>query len=592
MHNKLNVSPWTKFRTAAERPPGERLEVKTLAQEAAPVPSVGRSRGPASAVASAAVRLALYFALAVVLQYASGAYRDDFSGYNDEPSHYVTALMVRDYFAAGVPRGAMRFAENFYIHYPKMALGHWPPAAYIVFGIWMLFFGGGRISALLLLALFAAACALLLFLAARRALSPASANLIAIAFLLLPIVQMHYNMVMLEAPLTLISLAAVLALIRFVERDRWMDAVWFGLLAGAAIMTKGNAWALLLTPLIAFVLLRQVRRIFDPRMFLALGVIAVLCVPFTIWTMPMVKDGWDGGSFTWKFFFTAMPQLARFLFEIVGVVFSACFLAGFWEKFLVPVWKRRLEPFWAVMAAYILSVWIFHGAVPTSIEPRKMFAAAPAMLLLAGAGVDWLTGVLPRRIPLPRRRILVPAAIGLAFAGVTFAIPRGYCRGFVRAVDFLLAKPEWSDVGFFVSSNTDGEGRLIAEVANREITPRHILIRSSKALVKTNWQLTEYQLRCTTPQQVSDTLNRLSVAVVVLHHEPTREKDTHPHHYLVREMLKNNPDWQRVYYDQPHCSRHTANEEIAVYVYRPDPSRKLSNVEVDLENKIGRTLRY
>src|SRR5262249_53137559 len=153
---------------------GQRAEVNAVSQATAPVESTGRQHRPRSGVAFAAVQLTLYFALAVILQSASGAYRDDFSGYNDEPSHYTTALMVRDYFAAGFPHGAMRFAENFYVHYPKMALGHWPPAAYIVFGIWMILFGGGRIPALLLLALFTAVSALLLFLAARRVLSLAS----------------------------------------------------------------------------------------------------------------------------------------------------------------------------------------------------------------------------------------------------------------------------------------------------------------------------------------------------------------------------------------------------------------------------------
>ncbi len=560
--------------------------------EIAPVADAAAKRRIGFAVAAAVLQLALYFGLAVILQRASGAYRDDFSSYNDEPSHYVTALMVRDYFAAGLPHGAMRFAEDFYIHYPKMALGHWPPAAYIVFGIWMLVFGGGRISALLLLALFTAGSALLIFRSARRVLSLASAHVIALGFLLLPTVQSHFNMVMLELPLTLVSFAAILALVRFVERDQWLDSAWFGLLAGTAIMTKGNAWALVLTPPLALLLLGEIRRIFHPRLFLAMGLIAALCGPFTVWTMPMVKDGWDGGSFTWKFFFTAMPQLGGFLFQIIGVVFSVCFAGGVWSKFLEPIWRRRLDPFWSVMAAYILSVWVFHGVVPTSIEPRKVFAAAPAMLLFAGAGVDWLVSLLPRRIPIRYRQILVPAAVAAAFAAVTFEIPRGYCPGFVRAVNFLLAKPELADAGFFVSSNTDGEGRLIAEVASREIVPKHILIRSSKALVRTNWQLTQYELHCHTPQEVRELLNRLSVALVVLHNEPMRDKETRPHHQLLRAMLQDSPDWQRIYYDQPHCNRHTATEEIAIYAYRPDPVRKISHVEVDLENKIGKTLRY
>ena len=90
----------------------------------------------------------------------------------------------------------------------------------------------------------------------------------------------------------------------------------------------------------------------------------------------------------------------------------------------------------------------------------------------------------------------------------------------------------------------------------------------------------------------SSSVNRLSIAIVVLHDEPMRERETHPHHKLLCEMLRSNPDWQKIYYDQPHCNRHTATEEISIYAYKPDPVRKISQVEVDLENKIGRTLRY
>jgi len=215
--------------------------------------------------------------------------------------------------------------------------------------------------------------------------------------------------------------------------------------------------------------------------------------------------------------------------------------------------------------------------------------AAPALLLFAGAGVDSLVLLLPHRMPLHRRQIMAPALVALAFFAITFEVPRGYCQGFVRAVDFLLAEPKLDDVGLMVSSNTDGEGRFIAEVASHEPSPRRVLIRSSKALVKTNWQLTDYQLRATTTGQVRDILNRLSISVLVVHNEPMRE--AHTHHRLLLAMLKENPDWQPIYTDHVRCSRHTQGEEIVIYSYKPDPFRKAANVEVDLENKIGRTLR-
>jgi hypothetical protein len=315
----------------------------------------------------------------------------------------------------------------------------------------------------------------------------------------------------------------------------------------------------------------------------------VICAPFTLWSMRMVKHGWDADSSNWKFAARAMPQLGVFMFSMVGVVLAVCVLVGLWLKAILPLWNKRLESYWAVMAAYVASVWIFHVLVPTSVEPRKVLAAVPALCLFAGAGMDRLAHALPSRISLRTRQIVVTAGVSLAFIVFTFEIPRAYCSGFVRAVQFLRSKPELKDVGFFVSSSTDGEGRLIAEVASREIQPQHIVVRATKALVSTNWLMSEYKLRCTTPAEVADILNTLGVAILVFHNE--HPPQTEMHHQLVGAMLNQSPDWQRIYYDQPHCSRHANGEEIAVYSYRPDPFRKPAHVEVDLENKLGRTLR-
>ena len=90
--------------------------------------------------------LLLYFSITVLLQWASGTYHSDFGGYPDEPGHYVTGLMVRDYIAAGFPDSPFRFAENYYLHYPKVAIGHWPPVFYSIQAAWMLIF---RLPALL-----------------------------------------------------------------------------------------------------------------------------------------------------------------------------------------------------------------------------------------------------------------------------------------------------------------------------------------------------------------------------------------------------------------------------------------------------------
>ena len=107
--------------------------------EARPVRSWGSMRPPL-------LLLLLYFSITVLLQWASGTYHSDFGGYPDEPGHYVTGLMVRDYIAAGFPDSPSRFAENYYLHYPKVAIGHWPPVFYSIQAAWMLIF---RLPALL-----------------------------------------------------------------------------------------------------------------------------------------------------------------------------------------------------------------------------------------------------------------------------------------------------------------------------------------------------------------------------------------------------------------------------------------------------------
>lgn len=93
------------------------------------------------------------FAIVVNLQIASNAYRSEFGGYPDEPAHYVTSLMVRDYIAQFHFSHPTNFAEDYYAHYPKVAFGHWPPLLYVVQGLWMLIFSPSRTSVLLELAL-------------------------------------------------------------------------------------------------------------------------------------------------------------------------------------------------------------------------------------------------------------------------------------------------------------------------------------------------------------------------------------------------------------------------------------------------------
>jgi hypothetical protein len=79
------------------------------------------------------------FLSVVAFQWAAGAYTADFAGNPDEPSQVVSSLLVYDYLVDGFPKQPLRFAEDYYVHYPEVAIGHWPPMFYAVEGAGMLF---------------------------------------------------------------------------------------------------------------------------------------------------------------------------------------------------------------------------------------------------------------------------------------------------------------------------------------------------------------------------------------------------------------------------------------------------------------------
>jgi hypothetical protein len=103
------------------------------------------------------------FVVTLLLQRASGAHSAALGAEPDEASHYATGVMVHDYFVRGLPGNPLTFAKEFYIHYPRVAFGLWPPLFHLCSGVWMLAFGTGRMSIMVMLAALTAIWAWLLY---------------------------------------------------------------------------------------------------------------------------------------------------------------------------------------------------------------------------------------------------------------------------------------------------------------------------------------------------------------------------------------------------------------------------------------------
>src|SRR5712691_10983090 len=132
-----------------------------------------------------------YTGFVVTLLYASGAFKTGFDHHPDEPAHFVTGLMLRDYIVEGFPSAPMTFATDFYLHYPEVAFGHWPPVFYVLQAAWMLVFGVSRTSVLCMMLATTAVLGATLYAVVSRALGTWLAGLAAAVLLVcVPLVRL------------------------------------------------------------------------------------------------------------------------------------------------------------------------------------------------------------------------------------------------------------------------------------------------------------------------------------------------------------------------------------------------------------------
>ncbi|MEO6760288.1 MAG: glycosyltransferase family 39 protein, partial [Saprospiraceae bacterium] len=191
-----------------------------------------------------------FAALIVGLQVYGGAYRAEFTGHADEAAHFVSALLVRDYLGLSPLPAPMPWAAQYYLHYPLVAIGQWPPGYYIAQALWWLVFPVSRATALWLNIGMALSGMTVFYVLARR-IRPGW-PVIATGTLLLctRVVQEANATVMADLPSLVAALIVLWTLTRLAEEpDGWRLAGVAAAL-GVALFVKGTGVALLVAPVL------------------------------------------------------------------------------------------------------------------------------------------------------------------------------------------------------------------------------------------------------------------------------------------------------------------------------------------------------
>ncbi|MGA8029466.1 MAG: glycosyltransferase family 39 protein [Bryobacteraceae bacterium] len=473
-----------------------------------------RAHLKSSAVRNNTAPFLLLFAIVVALQLASGAYHAEFSGYPDEPAHYVTSLMVHDYITALKPVAPMKFALNFYYHYPKVAFGHWPPFFYLVQALWMSLFSVSRASVRLEVAFTTALLGFAVWREARNWFGWKAGVLAAILTVCLPVVQIYTDEEMAETLLVFLCFLSAIYFARYLDSEQWRDCCWFGVFFALAVLTKGNGWLLALMPPVALVLTRKLRVLSRPSFWLAVLLIAAACIPWQWTTMQLADRGWEGGSRpNLLYTMSALKQFVPVIIAMLGPILSVLIGIGIVVRVLAPMFRKPVPSAPAVMLALILAVWIFHSLVPAGVEDRKMMIALPALVLFLFAGGFWIAN----RLPLARwRNGLVALAGALVFSLQAFAIPHVRHYGFIEAARFITSDKALHPATILVSSESGGEGLLISEVAMHERRPGSVVVRGTKALAEVDWNGSNYHSKFSSADQIVEFLKSRHVDFVVL----------------------------------------------------------------------------
>jgi 4-amino-4-deoxy-L-arabinose transferase-like glycosyltransferase len=450
--------------------------------------------------------------------------------------------MVRGYALSFDWRDPMGFAQAYYHHYPRVALGHWPPVFYAVQTLWTLPFSPSRLSILAFMAFQTALCGTLAYLFWRERTGHVAAFGIGAVFLLTTTVQWLTAHVMAEMLVLVWMLLAMWAFAAYVRSERWRDSVLFGCFAAAAIMTKANGFALALLPPMAVLLSRKLHLSFRPSFWAPAGIVVAICLPWYALTINAAKDGWTGSTDPQFLLKSVARANLESLYSELGIALLFTAVAGLYSSTLKPVWAGRpVHPVWAVSAAAIVSVLVFHTFITPVREARHLSYAIPAILAFSACGIRYLASWL---WPVGRKTGLAAASIAAivlaAFVAQCFRITEKPSMGAADLAALLASGPYANKQILAASPDARGEGAVIAEMAMRQPLPLRRVIRASKALASTSWDGGRYQVLAEDTSQVMAILAAQGAEIVVI--EKPGSQTGPPHYVRVLEAIQERPE--------------------------------------------------
>lgn len=485
-------------------------------------------------------------ALATALR--MGALTSGFSG-ADEPSHYLNIYLIWAYVTEALGQNPLAYAKAFYVHYPKISIGHWPPLYYALMSPMMFLLPHVPAAAFAVNVVIAALPALI----AVRLLTPLVGAAWAVGaglwIVTVPVMIEGASFFMVDQAIAAVALVAAFVWSRFSERPSLQTALLYGGLCSVAILIKGDGWLLGLVPVFHMALTGRWRLALDWRSWAGAAAALVIVLP---WTLVSYKISADGFNYDWGLGYTATALLffsGELIRNHIGPAATVIILVG-----AVAALRRRMDDPVRQLAttclALALATLVFHALVPVDLATRYMVPAVPPLCMLGAIGAYELTSRLRGR----RAQTIAGAAIlGIVILpGVLFLAGH---RGKVDLRMDEVAADVVSDhpMVLVIDGSAGAEGALIAEVAIRDLARTTYVVRSSDLLASSDFMAHRYTLRHDSPAGALDALRAVGASAVIVASSEAMQR--YPHSEQLTAALNAPDSAYRLAKTLPHGNR-------------------------------------
>ncbi len=530
-------------------------------------------------------------AAVVAIQLAIGAYGAELGNESDEAAHFMNGLLVRDYLRTGLGTNPMRFAESYYISYPKIAPLMWPPLFHVTLGLFLLPGWPPHGAALALIAIFIAWTAWRLYTMARIVSSPLAAAVVAILFVLTTDVVRSSSTVMLDIVVAAFALEASYWLALYVDDNNWRHAVAFGIAAACACLTKPNGIAVIFMPPIVAALSRRFELLWRRGLFVAAAIVLIFAVPFVSLAFRLDAAIGDFGPVATSEIAARLALYGRYVRDQMGVVPLGFALVGAADV----VWRRgarcsdRSRSMAEALVALTVAAFAFHLISPHHMAAgRYMMLALPPLFGLAALAIDRIVAWMHAPNWDDTLKAAVLGVFALAFLMAKPGLAAVRPLGFNDAVEALESHGGLAGRRILVVSDEAGEGAFVSSTAIRGAKPAPIVIRGSKLLASGDWMDHDFRLLFASPAAIEQELEDLHVDYLVL--DSSDDGRRQRFWKQVDEMITDYGDRLEPLAEAPRTAPRLASRPIAIYRLTHWSPGSAKRVRVNLKYSLGRTV--